>query len=57
MSGPDAVRQNEEIDVLTHALGAIASDSTDPEAVRIALIGLYETARGRAYLQANPIQI
>lgn len=53
----DTVRQNEEIDVLTHALGAIASDSTDPESVRMALVALYETTRGRAYMQANPIQI
>lgn len=54
---PDLIQQNEEIDILTAALAAIAYESTDPESVRIALVALYETERGRAYLKANPIKI
>jgi len=51
------VNQREEVDLLLYALTSIATESTEPDIVRLALIALYETPRGRAHLSANPIKI
>lgn len=45
-----------DIDVLTSGLATIAAESRDSDSVRVALVALYETDWGRAYLAANPLK-
>lgn len=46
-----------EEDMLMYALHSIATQTEEVETARIALIALYETDKGRAFLKANPIRI
>lgn len=65
MSFDDAVEKfkeqlgmpSEDSDILCYALASIASESAEVESVRIAMVALYETATGRAFLSANPMKI
>ncbi|QFG05128.1 hypothetical protein PBI_CLEO_49 [Gordonia phage Cleo] len=48
---------NDDAEVILTALAAVASESTDTESVRIAMIALYETQAGQAYLERNPFKL
>lgn len=47
--------ESKEANLCLASLHAIASESVDVEAVRIALVTLYSTEMGRVYLTAHPI--
>lgn len=46
-----------DADILLTALAAIATESSDAEAVRIAMTALYETEAGQNYLERNPFKL
>lgn len=50
------LKDRTDIDILLAALLAVATESTDVESTRIAMIALYETDAGKAYLAANPMR-
>lgn len=50
------LKDRADTDVLLHALYAIATESDDVESTRIAMVALYETDTGRAFLAANPMK-
>ncbi|UVK59624.1 hypothetical protein SEA_SURVIVORS_51 [Gordonia phage Survivors] len=52
-----ASMDNNDADILLTALAAIATESTDPEAVRISMTALYETTAGQDYLERNPFKL
>lgn len=52
----DELKARQDTDVLLHALNAIATESADPDSIRIAMVALYETDSGRAFLAANPMK-
>ena len=51
------VRSYEDISLLLLALRMIALESSEPETVRVALVALYESEHGRAFLAADPIKL
>ena len=52
----DELKARQDTDVLLHALYAIATEAEDTDAIRIAMVALYETDTGRAFLAANPMK-
>ena len=48
---------NEDTEVLLYALASIAMESQEVDTVRVAMVALYETEAGRAFLSANPMKI
>jgi hypothetical protein len=56
MQGESKLKARSDNDILLHALLAIATESTDVDSVRIAMIALYETDMGQAFLAANPMR-
>lgn len=54
---PNILVNEDDLTALLLALAAIASDSADGEAIKVAMVALYETETGRQFLHTNPIEV